>query len=95
MSKTAPQPEKSPLVSCYGSDGNGRINVHVEAGDIVEWKQNGLRGSWRCRVLGWTATRLRILLLSHDGRETPGEWRRVIKPRVSRVFRNGERVLMP
>lgn len=68
----------APLkVLAYDHTGNMRVSHEVQAGDLVDWKQNGTTGSYRCEVEdAWRSpsgrTMLHVALLSHDGRLIDG-----------------------
>ncbi len=60
-------------VLAYEHTGNIRVAHYVEAGDLIDWKRAGERGSRRCKVLKvWRLdsgrTMLRVEQLTHDGR---------------------------
>jgi len=38
-------------------------------GDLLDWKREGTAGSFRCRVVRVTPHRLRVKVLSHDGKQ--------------------------
>lgn len=63
----------APLtVMAYEHSGHTRCAHHVEPGDLVDWKRNGTRGSFKCEVQRvWRSpggsTLLMVALLSHDG----------------------------
>lgn len=59
-------------VMAYDHTGTARCAHPVEPGDIVDWKRNGTRGSFKCEVQRvWRSpggsTMLLVALLSHDG----------------------------
>lgn len=83
--------QPSPLVRCY-TVGGKVVRVRVQIGDVVHWKRNGSRGSFSCKVVGWSAARLQVLVTSWDGRPLELAQSRSIKPQVLVVYREGRRL---
>lgn len=62
------------FVRAYDDAGLARVPTECRVGDLLQWKRDGSRGAYRCRVLRFKdeadgTLRLRIRVLSHDGRE--------------------------
>ena len=81
----------STTVYQYDHTGNHRVPAQVTVGDEIEWKRQGSYGFFRCRVLalGTDAIgnpRLRLELLSHDGRPVTGKPRWINGCGVMRVY---------
>jgi hypothetical protein len=87
-------PRDTYLVWCFTPTYGPRKLVHVRAGDVVEWKRNGIRGSFKGTVLK-VAKGLRVLVETHDGRSVldPDDGvsnERAIRPReLFGAWRNG------
>lgn len=77
---------------CFGPDGNRRGQVVLHVDDRVDWKRNGTRGSFKARVSSIGKARVRLCLISHDGRPMEVLKHVNVKPDFLAVYRNDERL---
>ena len=94
MSNTPPAPhgERPLTVLAYDHTGNARVAHEIRAGDHIDWKRNGSRGTFYCAVQQvWRSpsgrTLLQVALLKHDGVPLDSAPpRRITSAGVSRVY---------
>lgn len=75
------------IATAYDHDGNRRVQIEIKPGDVVDWKPQGVAGSYRAVVKEFSISgeRVRIYLLDQ-------EVKRWVKPRFLSVHRNGRRL---
>jgi hypothetical protein len=54
------------IAKVYKSDGNTRVDVEILPNDSIEWKRNGVRGSYK-GIVKSIGKCMRVRLLTHDG----------------------------
>lgn len=85
-------PETFP-VYVYAENGNDRVQVHLQAGDDIEWKRNGVTGTYSGTVIKVNAKTVRLKLTRHNWSgelKTPHFCN--AKSGFHKAWRNGKRV---
>lgn len=79
-------------VKAYDHSGNKRVPIEAMVGDEVDYKKDGVAGSYRAIVVGWkTQKMVRIKIVSHMGLQVEPRVTHV-KPRFLSVWRDGRRL---
>lgn len=75
------------IATCWSHDGNSRVQVDLKIGDRVQWKANGVPGTFDAVVKEFSISgeRVRIYLMDR-------EVKRWVKPRFSSIYRDGRRL---
>lgn len=82
------------MVRAYDHTGYEQQSIEVMAGDIVEWKRNGQRGSIRCRVLGFEGGKIHMQPLNSRTGEDAGRWVSAY-PSINKAWRGGKLLGLP